>query len=467
MSRRAAALRLVAEPAALMTRRTRPARAAAALPSLWPAALAGLVALALVLAGGLGWAMRAQVVGAVTVQGRVQAGLGAVPLRHPEAGIVAALFVADGDRVNAGAELVRLAGADALAELALIEVQEQDIAARIARHRAELALAGASANGTGDPHAEQAPDGPPHHLPPDSVHLAILAVGRALDTGAAAALDTARTAHAAQAAALVRQRAATTRQAALIAVELATQTRLLDQGLAQAGRSLALQREAARLDGVLAEVDAQAARTALVLSELEAAHVRVRADRQRLAAEALAIAQAQLASTRARLPALRDRVVRLTLHAPEGGIVQDIAARPGVLLGPGEPVLWLVPQAPLRIVADLPDRLAGTLVPGQPVRLLLPPGLAGVPDEIAGNVLTVGADARPPGASQPAQFRVVIGLAPEMSASGLLPGMPVNVVITRPARRPIEMLLDPLRGVLHPPGGAAAPIFAGQGFSPP
>jgi hypothetical protein len=48
-----------------------------------------------------------------------------------------------------------------------------------------------------------------------------------------------------------------------------------------------------------------------------------------------------------------------------------------------------------------------------------------------------------------------------------LPGMPVNVVITRPARRPIEMLLDPLRGVLHPPGGAAAPIFAGQGFSPP
>lgn len=439
MAGRAAMLRLVPTPAPTLRRANALPAPAVPVPRLWPTISAGLLVLAVLIAGGMVWVQRAQISGAVSVPGRVEAGLGPFPVRSLENGFVDAVFVADGDAVVAGTALVRLSAVDAQAELAQLDTQIATALAQALRLRWHLAP-GFTATGQMD-------DLAPGSQLDDPLQRALFAAENALSAGVTQALADARATHEALDQALSRQRVAVRRQADLIAEELATQTRLLDQGLAQAGRSLALQREAARLAGVLAEIDAQALRMRQTLSEAEIAHARTVAERERFMAEALVQAEAQLRSARALRPALEERLARRILRAPEDAIVQDMSARPGTMLAAGEPALWLVPRAPLQIVAQLPDTLAGTVLRGQELRLLLPPGTTDQPDELAGQVVSVAEQARGRAPGQPPTYTVVIALLSEAHSRRLVPGMPVEVLVPQPARRPVDMLLAPWRSV--------------------
>lgn len=476
---RAAALRLVPAGAGgpLPARRGGPAPRPDGLVRLWPVALAGMCALALLVAGAFAWAVAAPVAGSVALPGRVQAGTGSLAL-HPPAGAmrVTAILVDEGARVAAGAPLVRFDDPVALAELAEAEVHLAEARTRAARHAADLAILARA-----DPAAEPAGgEGGADPVAGDAVMGAALAASAALDRAAASGLAAARTAQAGQRAALDRQRRAVARQAALVGEELGTQQRLLDQGLAQAGRSLALQREAARLDGVLAEIDALAARAAQALAEVEAATARTRAERQRLAAEGLAAARAQEATLAARLPALRARAEALILRAPGAAEIGAISARAGVQVVPGEAALWLVPEGPLRIVAWLPDRLGGLIAPevaagsaadggaggrldaeghgrdtphvlraGASLRLRLPPESAPAAGaEVSARIVSIAAEARAPAGGSPAappQFRILLAPGPE-AATLLRPGLPVEVLVPTPARPAWDRLRAALAG---------------------
>jgi HlyD family secretion protein len=439
MRARAEALRLVS-PAAVTDAPAAPARAVQRGAALLPATLAGLGVLLLLVVGALAWAVQAPLAGADAVAGRVQSGTGAMAVRHPDGGLVAALLVSEGDSVGAGTPLLRLADHAAAAEVALIEAQLRHAAARVLRHRATLLRAAMpAAQGTE----------PVRAVSGGGVSAAMRFADDAIARAAVASLDAARAAHSAQSRSLARQEAAVARQAALIAEELATQTRLLDQGLAQAGRSLALRREAARLDGLRAEIIAQRSRLDHALAEAETAEARARADRTRHAAEALAEAQALLDAARARLPAARARLDALTLRAPFDAIVQDIAMRPGALLSPQDAALWLVPRAAPRVVAWLPGRLAGRLAPGDAVRLRLPPGLSAMrEDGAAGIVESVAADARTRAPGQPPEFRVIVDLGPAGGEMALPAGLPVEVLVPQPRRPAFEIAHGMLRAML-------------------
>lgn len=392
------------------------------------------MALVLVALAVLSWAVIGGQPGHATFQGRVQAGAGALALDHPEGGLVAEVLVAEGDRVLPGAILLRLDDPVVRAERAITDAQRHDAATRVARHRNELSLL-----------TERADQETDHALPEVSgtATEAILAAVAALRDATLAAGSATGTAAQLQVLALARQRAALIEQGDLIQQELDTQTRLLDQGLAQAGRSLALRREAARLAGLLAEIDAQEARLALARHEAEAARGMALADRRRQAAEALAQAEAQLAQAAVRLTALDAREAALELRATEAAIVQDIRVRPGQHLPPRAPALWLVPDAAPVIVTQLPDSWAGTVLPGQVIRFQPPAesGAAPAPAQGAkGIVHSVAAEARPEAPGRPAVLRVVITPADTRDAARLSPGQPVRVIFPRASGHPLTRL---------------------------
>jgi HlyD family secretion protein len=232
----------------------------------------GLAAtLALVLGFGL-WATLTHISGAIVAQGQIEVERDRQVVQHPDGGVVAEILVKEGARVEAGQMLLRLDGAALRSELTIVEGQLSELAGRSARLTAER-------------------DGLTSlEFPADILALA------ETSKEVAAQLDGQRRLFEARAATLAEQRellarridqitaqsngiaaqsAALTRQLALIEQELASQQSLLDKGLAQAGTVLALQREQARLEGQIGELQAELARQAQFMAPEAAARIAV------------------------------------------------------------------------------------------------------------------------------------------------------------------------------------------------
>ena len=97
----------------------------------------GLLAL-LVLVGGFGgWAMTAQIGGAVIASGQIIVDQNRQIVQHSDGGIVSAIMVEEGSSVAQGDVLIRLDADQINAELAIFEGQLFEILARRARFEAE------------------------------------------------------------------------------------------------------------------------------------------------------------------------------------------------------------------------------------------------------------------------------------------------------------------------------------------
>src|SRR5690606_2040931 len=109
------------------------------------------------------------------------------------------------------------------------------------------------------------------------------------------------------------------RQRGFITQELRDQRSLLEKGLAQSPRVLALEREAARLDGLLGEATASRARAVTQLAEIDLSRLERTATR-REAAETelreLGYRELELAERRR---ALSESIARLEIRAPVSG----------------------------------------------------------------------------------------------------------------------------------------------------
>jgi HlyD family secretion protein len=108
----------------------------AAVRSGSPLAL-GYATLALLVLGLGGWGSLATLSGAVVASGRIEVEQSRQVVQHPDGGLVAELAVREGDRVAAGALLVRLDASALASELAIVEAELHEIMARRARLEAE------------------------------------------------------------------------------------------------------------------------------------------------------------------------------------------------------------------------------------------------------------------------------------------------------------------------------------------
>jgi HlyD family secretion protein len=414
--------------------------------SAWPARgplALGFVTLALLVGGFGAWSVSTTISGAVVAAGQVEVDRDRQVVQHPDGGVVAEILVRDGDRVAAGTPLLRLDGTLLAAELAIVEGQLHELWARRGRLEAErddadaivfpAALAAAGA-GTAELMEGQR-----------RLFLARRAtLARQVEQLGKRAAQTE-----AQIAGIDAQTAALGTQLGLVRAETAAVRALLDRGLAETSRLLALQREEARLMGEMGELAAARAASEGRITEIEIEALRLAAARREEAGAQLrdlGLRELELAERRG---ALRERIARLEIVAPVAGVVLGLqVTTPRAVLRPAEPVLYLIPQdRPLVIVAQVPPIHVDEVRPGQPATLVLSAFASRMTPELKGRVAVVSADAIRDERTGRPYFRAEIRPDPgELARLGdltLVPGMPVAAFIRTDARTPLAYLVKP------------------------
>lgn len=403
--------------------------------SFRPAALLGLVALAVLVPGFGLWAALTPLAGAIVAQGRVEVEDARQVVQHPDGGVVAAILVSEGDAVRAGQVLIRLDGAALASELAIVSGRLQDLAAQAARLQAER-------------DGVTAPDFPPGPAAAAERRLFQARLDTLHENRAQLArrIDQAR----AQGEGIAAQRVAVALQAGLIDRELAIQRELQARGLAASATLLALEREAARLDGQSGELAAALARAEGLAVEIEIQSSTLETLRREEAAAGLRAIGPEIMELTERRRALLGRIDRLELRAPVPGIVLGLQlTTPGAVLRPAEPALHIVPQdRPLVVTARIPPIHIDEVHPGQPADLV-PTALAGRDrPRLAGRVVLVSADALSDPQTGAAYYLAEVAPDPG-SALPLRPGMPVEVYLQTGSRTPLGYLVAPFAAYFH------------------
>jgi HlyD family secretion protein len=415
----------------------------------WPVRrymMIGTAALA-VLVGGFGtWSVMAEINGAVITSGQIEVDRNRQVVQHPFGGVVAEILVVEGDTVAEGDLLIRLDPTDLQSELAIIEGQYFEILARRARLDAER-----------DDATELKFD--PILLEADTPEAAELMQGQ--ERLFAARLETSlqsidqltqqRAQIASQITGITAQQTALQTQQGLIARELADQQSLLDRGLSQASRVLALQREEASLLGRVGELTAQAAQAAERMTEIDIQILGLSSTRREEAITRLRDLQFNQLELAERRQTLQRQLDLLDIRAPVSGIVYGMQVfAPRSVIRPADPVLFLIPQdRPLVIATQVQTTDIDQVFVGQDVTLRFSAFDQRRTPELEGRVTLLSADAFQNETTGQSFYRAEVqlndGEIQRLPADlALLPGMPVEAFVRTGDRRPMEYLLKPL-----------------------
>ncbi len=408
--------------------------------------ISGFVGLA-VLVGGFGtWAAVSQITGAVIAPGRIEVDQNRQVVQHPDGGVVAEILVKEGDSVAEGDLLIRLDPVDLQSELAVVEGQLFEVLARRARFEAER-----------DSAAELVFD--PLIATSDNPVAAELMEGQQrlfearLDSAEAEKdqLSKRRDQIRDQIVGIEAQQASTAEQLRLIEQELADQQTLLDRGLAQSTRVLALQREMANLTGQAGELTAAVAQAEGRITETEIEILRIETTRREEAITRLRDLQFNEIELAERRRALIAQLDRLDIRAPVSGVVYGMQVfAPRSVIRAADPVLFLIPQdRPLVITTQISPIHIDQIHTGQDVGVRFTAFDQRRTPELDGRIVLVSADAFQDEQSQISYYRAQVELLPGQldrlpAGLTLLPGMPVEAFIRTEERTPFDYLAKPI-----------------------
>ncbi len=408
----------------------------------------GLFIILVVLGGFFAWAWMATISGAIVASGQIEVEQNRQVVQHPDGGVVAEILVREGQMVDAGQTLIRLDPTLLSSQLSITEGQLFELMARRARLEAER-----------DQRDQITFD-------PD---LAVLAktnqdVAELMD-GQRQLFEARRVTRQkeretlsnrifqieSQIRGIVAQQAALDEQLSLIQEELEDQQSLLDRGLAQSSRVLALRREAAALAGQLAELAASEASAKERISEIEIELLKLDTDRQEEAITRLRDLQYNEFEQAENRLALREQLSRLDLKAPVSGVIYGLTVfTTRAVIRPADPVLYIVPQdRPLVIAAKVEPIHVDQVFAGQDVILRFPAFDSRTTPELEGRVTKVSADAFTDERSQLTYYRAEVEIGEnqlDLLPEGLvlIPGMPVETYLRTSDRSPIAYLTKPL-----------------------
>ncbi len=417
-------------------------------PNKWSARrplILGLVAL-LVLVGGFGtWAVMAQITGAVITTGQIEVDRNRQVVQHPDGGVVDEIIVDEGDTVVVGDLLIRLDPSVLTSELAVVEGQLFEILARRGRLEAERDgsewIVFPDALTKGDGAAKELMEG----------QSRLFAARKDSTARATEQLTQQRAQIASQLDGIAAQQDAIEAQRALILEELEDQQSLLDRGLAQASRVLALQRDEANLLGRIGELTASAAQAGERMTEIDIQILGLSTTQREDAITQLRDLQFNELELSERRRTLRQQLDRLDIRAPVSGIVYGLQVfAPKSVIRPAEPVMFLVPQdRPLVIATQVQPTDIDQIFVGQDVTLRFSAFDQRRTPELSGSVTLVSADAFQDEGSRLSYYRAEVQLnegeidrLPEEMT--LIPGMPVEAFVRTEDRSPLDYLIKPL-----------------------
>lgn len=401
-----------------------------------------------ILLGGFGfWAATTNISGAIVASGQIEVDQNRQVVQHPDGGVVAEILIDEGDTVVAGQTLIRLDPTLLRSELTIIDGQYFELVARRGRLNAErdnldaiefdpelLVLA------ENDPEIADLVDGQSRLFQArrDTLRREVEQLGKRSDQ----IQDQVR--------GIEAQQAALLSQLDLIEGELSAQQSLLDRGLAQASAVSELRRQQAALQGSVGELTAQKAQAEGRITENEIEVLKLETARRETAITTLRDLQFRERELGEQRRALRERLSRLDITAPVGGVVYGLQVfAPRSVIRAADPVLYIVPQdRPLVIAVQVEPIHIDKLFIDQGVSLRFSALDQRQTPELFGEVTQVSADAFTDEASRFSYYRAEIVLKTgELErlpkGSTLIPGMPVEAFIRTEDRTPLEYLVKP------------------------
>ncbi|MBM3604781.1 MAG: HlyD family type I secretion periplasmic adaptor subunit [Alphaproteobacteria bacterium] len=416
----------------------------------WPvrgSIVAGLVAVVVLIGGFVAWATQTRISGAVVAAGQVEVEQQRQIVQHPDGGVIERIAVKEGASVEAGELLLSLDGTLLQTEHTIVEGQYFELMARRGRLEAERGDAEeitfadelTEAAARSEPLAELVAGQSSLFLTRlDTLHQSLDQLGQQTEqiSSEVAGID-------AQITALTRQRE-------LIGRELTDQQSLLERGLAQASRVLALEREAARMDGELGALQANRASAEIRKTELQIQRLRLAAERREQAETELRDLGYRELELAERRRSLTEQINRLEIRAPASGLIYNMqVTTPRSVVRPADPLMFIIPQdRPLVIGARVATINVDEIQLGQPVALRFSAFSSRTTPEIYGRLDRVSADALIDEATRAPYYRAEVTIPPEelekLGSLELVPGMPVEVYIQTGERTPMAYLVKPL-----------------------
>jgi HlyD family type I secretion membrane fusion protein len=240
------------------------------------------------------------------------------------------------------------------------------------------------------------------------------------------------------------------RQLALVRQEIMGVEGLVRMGLERLPRLLSLQREEARLIGEKGEAIENIARIQQAVGEAEMQRTQLQRARQEEIAKELRELQGRMLELREREISANDQLMRLTIDAPEAGMVMDLrySTRGGVIAA-GSQVASIVPQEERLVVeAQITPVDVDTVRIGMPASIRLSHAAARTTPVLEGSVERISPDRMTDQRTGMPYFVARIAIAPEELAKHehlrLQPGMHAEVLIRRGERSFASYLARPL-----------------------
>jgi HlyD family type I secretion membrane fusion protein len=411
----------------------------------------GLLAIALGCAAFGVWAAYAPLSGAVIAPGFVKIDLNRKLVQHQEGGIVRAVRVRDGDRVQAGQELVVLDDVRIDAQLDLLRTQLDAEHAKAARLEAERAY-------------QSMPTFPAalkkRIKEPKIAEL--LAREATLFRARREALDS-------QVAVLRRQIRETSEEADALAQqlkaeeealrlqkeELTLNQKLLSQGYVQKPRLLALQRGVAEYEARHGERRAELSKARQRAAELELRTLTMRNAYVQTAADELKEASARIFDLEERIRPSRDAAERQKIAAPIAGEVVGLRIfNSGSVIGPREILMEIVPDEKRLIVeARIRPEDVNYVRAGSPADVRLTAYPSRTTPLVHGAVAYVSGDRMVEQQTGAAYYVVHVDVTEEALAQAgnlrLQAGMPAEIFIRTDNRTAVDYLLAPVTAYLR------------------
>ncbi|WP_299193894.1 HlyD family type I secretion periplasmic adaptor subunit [uncultured Litoreibacter sp.] len=416
----------------------------------WPATfpvMLGSLALIILVAGFGSWGVMANIAGAIIATGKIEVDQNRQVVQHPDGGVVATVQVSEGQRVEKGQTLITLEATQLRSQLIIAEGQLFEILARISRLEAERD--GTDALAVDPLLATTAQNRPQLQNLIDGQERLFRTRLEARDQ-AVEQLEKRKAQIANQVDGIRAQQDALSQQLDLLESEVTAQQDLLDKGLAQASRVLALRREDARLRGQLGELTAADAESEGRITEIDLEILRLKTQREEEAITQLRDMQYREFELREDRLNLLERLSRLEITAPVSGLVFGLTVfAERAVIRPADPLLFIVPQdRPLLITGEIDPLNIDEVFLNQDVTLRFSTFDARNTPEVFGKVTNISGDVFTRESNGQSYYRIEMALNEgEIARLGdvaLVPGMPVDAFIQTDERSPIAYLVKPL-----------------------
>lgn len=398
---------------------------------------------------GGAWAALAQIDSAVIAPGVVSVESKRQVVQHLEGGIIAQIDVKDGQNVKAGDLLFRLDSTSSRSSYDALRGQLDSLTAIEARLEAERA----QANDITFPATLLARADEPIVKDALADQRAQFRDRKVSMNGQIDILNSRAHQGATEVDGLRREREALDSQLYFIDDELAGIRSLSDKGLVSKPRLAELQREKARLQGMVGRNTADTAKAQNTIAEMTLQIQQLQQKQQEDIAAQMVETRQKISDIKEKFNVSENVLKRVDIRAPRDGVVQNINPKIytlGAVVRPGDTLLEIVPQNEELIVdAQVPttdiDRLHGG-VTGVEVRF--PAFHSRTTPLILGDLRSVSPDRLIDETTHQPYFQAVVAVSktdiPDAMKARLRPGMPAEVVFSTGERSVLSYLTRPL-----------------------